>query len=274
MLKIFKNLFSDSSSHQSNHLHCEVTGEQTNLDNTFPIIKIDGIIVLNNFHNPEIDPHSRVIYSTGSPPVPFYKEIDLPEEVKKSSGRLFAKVHDKDEIEMSTSIISEKGINKFTTKNINLFKRFFHSKIVMFPYSFCVPIISKNENLQEKTCINCKKKYLGVYRKYMSKRILKMKKREEEYGIMQPFPFDYDITISDVAPLHKEGYRYLFKTEKKFISVSICSNECSVQYCKQNNTLIYYNDFINKGKLRILSEYTPDINENLKNLYTYRSSNA
>ena len=86
-------------------------------------------------------------------------------------------------------------------------------------------------------------------------------------------PAGFNVGISDCTENNPNGTNYAFQTDKSFKKVNLCSNESAVDFCKQNNAIIYYNDFLNKGKLRVLTSQTEEINRNMKNPYLYRSSN-
>ena len=65
-------------------------------------------------------------------------------------------------------------------------------------------------------------------------------------------------------------------TKKNYIAIANVINRVitdNADYCKKNNSLVYFIDFMNGGKMRVLSEYTESINNNLQNHYKFRSSN-
>lgn len=274
MKKMFGKLFGKSSSQKTKEIFCEKSGKKSSLDNTVALIRINGIIISKNFLNPEIDLETKQIYSSNRPPIQFYRELLLPDELKMSFGRLFATVEDEDEIEMSTSILSPQEINLFTGRSVfPLAKYLSEADMVKIPDSMFFTIISKEEKLIVKECENWNIKYKGLRRKYMYKKVLDTRKEKQQFGIPGLLVPGYDVGISDVSQKHPKGHGYLFKTDNNYKPINLCSNESAVSFCKKNNVLIYYNDFLNKGKLRLLSEFTPQINKNLQNPYLYRSSN-
>jgi len=270
---MFKNLFRKSSTDKK-EVWCEITGKSAAISDTVSLIKINGIVVSKNLSNVEIDNANKIIYSSSHPPIEYYQEILVPNERQNVFGRLFAKVEDEDEIEVSTAIISSDGINMFTLKSLILFIQYLNkADVLMIPDSMFVTIISRNEKLLKLTCENWGNEYEGVGRKFMAKKISDVRKDKLQFGVLGIMYPGWDVGINDVSQKNPQGHGYLFKTENQFNPINLCSNESAVSYCKNNNSLIYYNDFTNEGKLRILSEYTPEINSNLKNPYIYRSSN-
>ncbi|MBI1228338.1 MAG: hypothetical protein GC192_24095 [Bacteroidetes bacterium] len=270
---MFNKLFR-STSKDAKEVSCEITGKSATLDDTVSLVKINGVIITKNFQNPEIDFESKTIYSATKPPIKFYREILVPNELKPVFGRLFAMVDDEDEVEKSTGIASEEGINRFTGESLlPLIQYVQQAEVLQIPESMFFAIISKEESLVKKNCENWNLEFKGIGRKYMSKNILDTRKVKQQYGVPGILLPGWDVGISDVAQKHPQGNGYFFKTDKTFKPIDLCSNESAVDYCKKNNVLIYYNDFLNKGKLRLLSEYTPEINRHLQNANLYRSSN-
>jgi hypothetical protein len=271
---MFKKLF-ESTSKDTKEVSCEVTAKNATLSDTVSFVKINGIIIPKNFQNPEIDFDSKTIYSATKPPIQYYREILVPNELQPVFGRLFAMVEDEDEIEISTGIVSQEGINHFTGKSLlPLIQYVQQAELLKIPESMFFAIISKEEKLLKKKCENWNLEFEGIERKYMYKKILDTRKDKQQYGIPGLLIPGWDVGISDVSQKHPQGHGYLFKTDKTFKPINLCSNESAVSYCKKNNVLIYYNDFQNNGKLRLLSEYTPEVNKNLQNVYVYRSSNV
>lgn len=270
---MFKKLFRKTST-TSKEVSCQVIGNKATITDTVSLVKINSIIVTKHIGNIEIDYSEKTINSSKKPPIKYYREILVPNELQQIFGRLFAQVEDEDDLELSTAIISEEGIRKFT--GISLMKIGEYLKqhaLIQIPNSMFFPIISKEEILVKKVCENWNEEFNGVGRKYMSKYIIDRKIERQQFGrpgILYP---GYDVGISDVSNKNPQGHGYLFKTDKQFKKVDLCSNESAVDYCKKNNVLIYYNDFMNKGNLRLLSEYTPKINQSLQNPYKYRTSN-
>ena len=74
----------------SKKVHCEITGTETSIDNTVVLVKIDGVIALKNFTNPIVDFEDKIIQSSGKPPLNFYSEIFVPDDLKQIFGRMFS----------------------------------------------------------------------------------------------------------------------------------------------------------------------------------------
>ncbi len=140
----------------------------------------------------------------------------------------------------------------------------------MFFVSATNPTIS---NSSQKKCDSCGLSYSSVGKKYMSKKVLNERKEPGRFGVQGLLWPGFDVGFSDLSDKHPIGTGYLFEKGKTFNSLSLCSNESAVDYCKQKGVLVYYNDFANNGKFGILSKYTESINTNLQNDYKYRSSN-
>lgn len=270
---MFRNLFGKSSN-KIKDVTCQVTGNKTNLDNTVSIIKINRIIISKNLQDVEIDDTNNTIHSSTHDPVQYYQEILIPSPFLPVTGRLFAQVEDEDEVESSTGIVSTEGIERFAAKTLKPIFQYLNQAVVLdIPESMFFPIISKKEKLIKQNCENWNIEFDGIRRKYMSKKILELRKDKQQFGKPGILHAGWDVAISDVSQKNLQGNGYLFKTDNQFKPVNLCSNESAVSYCKKNNVLIYYTDFLNNGKLRLLSEYTPEINKKLQNQYLYRSSN-
>jgi hypothetical protein len=128
-------------------------------------------------------------------------------------------------------------------------------------------------NTQNKICENWNVPYKGFSKKYLTKKILELKTEKHIFGKQAILLPGFDVAISDCAAKNPNGTGYLFRTDNTFVPVNLCSNESAIDYCDKNNCLAYYTDFMNGGKMRVLSKYTPSINANLQNIYKSRSSN-
>lgn len=262
-------------------VHCEMNGKETTIDKTRVLTKINGIINLQLFQNPEVDYAEKVIYSSNKPPINFYNQISTPADLKIIFGDLFSIVDDEDEVEQSTNILSDEGMKVFMGRQLmkihpDYFKKY---EVIKFPDTMF--FVSANEtsnfNTQNKVCDNWGVTYKSIGKKYFIKKILETKTETMRFGYMGLgsgvlWP-GFDVGLSDVSEKNPNGNGYQFKTEKNFTTINLCSNESAVDYCIKNNCLAYYTDFMNGGKMRVLAEYTESINKNLQNDYRFRSSN-
>ena len=262
-------------SSQTKEIHCEKTGQVSSLDDTVVLTKINGIIVSKNCNNPKIDMDKKSVYSSTSPPHKFYSEINVPNELKPIFGRIFAIVDDEDELEQSTAILSTKGKNLFTIEQLMPFMEYIdQTEILRLPDSMFIAIIDENASNKYLNCENWNLSFKSIGRKYRSKRILEEKHLKIPFGVPEEDALKkFDIEVSDWNQKNPNGTSYLFKTDNKFQNINLCSNESAVDYCINNKCLVYYNDFLNKGKLRVLTPYTENINKKLQNPYLFRSSN-
>lgn len=254
-------------------VHCEINGKETTIDKTRVLTKINGVINIKLFDNPKIDNAKKIIFSDGKPPIKFFTKVHVPQELKDAIGELYATVQDEDELEQSTSILSDEGINIFMGRQlIKLIDYLGQYELINFPDTMF--FVSANEtsnfNTQNKVCENWGVTYKSVGKKYFIKRVLEKKIERMRYGyvglgsgVLWP---GFDVGLSDVSEKSPNGNGYQFKTDKNFNPINLCSNESAVDYCKKNNCLAYYTDFINGGKMRVLSEYTESINKNLQNV--------
>lgn len=257
-------------------VHCETTGHPTTLGNTRVTTKISGVINLGQFINPYIDNEQKIIHSSTKPPIKFFEEVHIPTDLKSVLGDLYATVDDYDEPEQSTNIFSDRGIDLFMGRQLlKLIDYLKEYEVINFPETMF--FVSANNvstsNASQKKCECCGLNYYSVGKKYMSKKILNERKDPGRFGVQGLLWPGFDVGFSDLSDKNPIGTGYLFATDKTFNSLTLCSNECAVEYCKKNAVLIYYNDFANGGKLRLLSKYTESINTNLQNDYKYRSSN-
>ena len=259
----------------SKEVHCEVTGKETTIDNTIVLVKIDGVIALKNLNNPTIDIENKEIQSEDKPPIKFYSEVVVPENLKPIFGRIFSIINDEDEIEQSTAVISPEGQKTYSGQKLFPFMEHINNGVELLQISptMFFAIIDKSAKLKDKNCKNWNTNYKGVLRKYMSKSITKEQKQNQTFGSPGLLLQGFDVAVSDCSLKNPNGTGYLYRTDGNFKSVDICSNESAVSFCQKNNALIYYNDFLNNGELRVLSPVTESINKNLQNSYLFRSSN-
>jgi hypothetical protein len=257
-------------------VHCEINGKETSIDMTRVLTKISGVINLKMFDNPRVDNNQKVIHSDSKPPIKFYTKVYNPQELNGVLGELYATVEDEDEVEQSTHILSDEGINYFMgnqlIKLIDYLKQY---ELIKFPDTmfFVSANDTSNFKMQNKTCASWGIEYPSLGKKYMVKKILESKTDKQTFGYMNVLLPPFDLAVSDCAAKNPNGTGYLFRTERHFTPVNLCSNESAVDYCNKNNCLAYYTDFMNGGKMRVLTKYTESINKNLQNNYRFRSSN-
>ena len=134
-------------------------------------------------------------------------------------------------------------------------------------------VIDNSTSLKVRECENWNINYNTIGNKYRFKNVLREMKNELTFGYASPLFPGFDIGVSDCSDKNPNGTGYQFKTDQSYQKISLCSNESAVDYCKKNNAIVFYNDFLNKGKLRALNAYTESINRNLQNNYLFRSSN-
>jgi hypothetical protein len=255
-------------------VNCEVTGKQSSLADTSILTRINGIIAFNNLSNPQIDESTKTIHCYNKPTMTYHSEINVPDDLKGMMGRLFATVDDEDELEQSTAIISAEGKRMHTGQLLVPFLEYVKEyELVGVPNTMFLAVIDNEAKTVAKTCDSWGVEYQSVGRKYRFKNIRKEKKEKQIYGrpgiLLPPF----NVAIGDCSAANPNGTGYQFLTENDFHNANLACNESAVDYCIKNNCLVYYNDFLNKGALRILSAYTEDINRKLKNSYLFRSSN-
>ena len=97
-------------------VHCERKGNETYLEKTRVVTKINGVINLKLFDNPQIDFEEKMIHSSNKPPIKFFSELYIPTDLKHLLGDLFATVVDEDELEQSTHILSDEGRKNLRSK--------------------------------------------------------------------------------------------------------------------------------------------------------------
>lgn len=258
--------------------HCELYGNETTIEKTRVLTKIKGVINLKLFNNPHIDYEGKIIYSSTNKPIKYFSKLHTPEDLKDITGDLYTIVDDFDELEQSTCILSDKAKDFVMGNQIIKFVNYLESsQIVNFPETMFFTSVNETFELptSQEECKNWKILYHSIGRKYYTRRIIDSRKESMTYGVLDfghgLLHPGYNVGVSDISQKNINGTGYQFKTEKKFIPTSFCSNESVVEYCIKNNLIAYYVDFLNGGKLRILCEFTENINNNLNNKYKFRS---
>lgn len=271
---MFDKLFGKSQN-ESKNVHCEVTGNETTIDNVVALVKIDGVIALKNFNNPTVDSYKMEIQPIDKPPLKFYSEIVVPEDLKPIFGRIFSIVNDVDDIEQSTALMSKEGQKVFSSQKLIPFMEHINNgvELLQIPPTMFFAVIDTTTTLKSKTCENWETNFKGLGRKYRYKKILNEKKEKQTFGIQGLLMPGFDVAVSDCAQKNPNGTGYMYKTDGTFKHVELCCNESAVSFCKKNKALVYYNDFLNNGKLRVLTPETESINRNLQNSHLFRSSN-
>jgi hypothetical protein len=270
-----KELVDKEKLNDSKNVHCEVTGKETLIDNTVVLVKIDGVIVLKNLNNPTIDFENKEIQSQEKPLIKFYSEIVVPEDLKPVFGRIFSIVNDEEDIEQSTAVISTEGQKTYFGQKLLPFMEHINNglELLKIPSTMFFAVIDKYAELEDKTCQNWNTNYSGLGRKYRFKSILKEQKENQTFATPGILALGFDVAVSDCSQKNPNGTGYLYETDGNFKPINICSNESAVSFCQKNNAIIYYNDFLNNGKLRVLTPVTESVNKNLQNPYLFRSLN-
>lgn len=270
---MLSNLFGGGT---KKRVHCEITGKETSIDKTRVLTKISGVINLKLLDNPMVNINQKIIYSQGKPPINFFIKVRVPTELIGVLGDIYAIVSDVDELEQSTHILCDEGANVFMGRQlIKLSTHFKNYEIINFPDTMFFVSLNDTSNfkIRNNTCENWGINYPSLGKKYMVKKVLDTKIASRTFGTLGVLLPGYDLGIDDSCAKNPQGTGYLFKTERNFTPLDFCSNESAVDYCKKNNTLAYFSDFLNGGKMRVLSKYTESINNNLQNHYKFRSSN-
>ncbi len=259
----------------SKKVYCEITGAETSIDNTIVLVKIDGVIALKNFNNPMVDFENKIIQSSGKPPLNFYSEIIVPDDLKQIFGRVFSIINDEDEIEQSTTVMSMEGQKLFSGQKLFPFMEHITNgvELLQIPPTMFLAIIDTSTKPKTKICENWSINYKAIGKKYRYKEILNERKERQTFGYPGILMPGFDVAVSDCSEKNPNGTGYMYKTDGSFKSIDLCCNESAVSFCKENNSLVYYNDFINNGKLRVLTPVTETINKNLQNPHLFRSSN-
>jgi hypothetical protein len=271
---MFEKLF--KSKPDTKTVHCEVTGNETSLEKTKVLTKIKGVINLRAFQNPQVDYSDKLIYSSGKPPMKYFSKLHVPSDLYGVLGDLFSVVDDEDDPDQSTALISDRGLDLFMGRQLLKLVDYLKSyELIQFPETmFWVAADEPSEfDVRTKTCDNWGVQYISVGKKYMYKKILKSKSERQVFGYPGILLPPYDVAVGDCAEKNPNGTGYMFQTDRNFTPINLCCNESAVDYCKKQNVLVYYNDFMNSGKLRLLTEHTVSINTNLQNDYKFRSSN-
>jgi hypothetical protein len=270
---MFNKIFG-STTKETKTVHCEETGKPSSLSDTVVLTKINGVIAFNNLNNPQIDTDEKLIYSSGKPPIKYYSEIIVPDDLKGIMGRLFSIIDDEDELEQTTCVISPDGRRLHTEEQLIPFIDYVKQyEVVRLPDTMFVALVDNSTKTKMQTCDNWGMEYCSVGRKYRFKKILQEKREQQTFGTPGILWPGFDVAVGDCSQKNVHGTGYLFKTDNNFQNVNLACNESAVDYCIKNKCLVYYNDFLNNGKLRILSAYTEDINRKLQNPYLFRSSN-
>jgi hypothetical protein len=266
---MLNQLFSKNKQNQKD-VHCEFTGDKTVLHNTYPLVKIESVIAIKNLSNPKINKDQKTIIPEDKPPLEYYCEIIVPEDLRPIFGRLFATVSDPDDPEISTCILSEEGKKKFSGTSVFPFAQYINDgvELLRIPDSMFVSIIDTNIELNDLRCDQWDVLYKGISGKYRYKKIIEQNDAPLIPGVLMP---GYNMAVSGRCEKNPNGKDYMFKTEDKFNRINLASNESAVTFSIKNNAIIYYNDFLNKGKLRALTPQTVELNRNLGNAYKYRS---
>lgn len=257
-------------------VHCELTGKEASLENIRVLTKMKCVINIRALNNPEIDYSDKLIYSTGKKPIKFFSKLHVPSDLYSVVGDLFSIVDDEEDPDQSTALLSQRGLELFMgrqlLKLIDYLKTY---PIIQFPETvFFVTANNPSEcDVRAKTCENWGLQYVSVGKKYMYKKILRTRIEHEVFGYPGVLLPPFDVAVGDCSEKNPNGTGYMFETDRNFTSINLCCNESAVDYCRKNNTIVYYNDFINGGKLRVLTEHTVSINTNLQNDYKFRSSN-
>jgi hypothetical protein len=270
---MFSKIFS-SQSNQVRKVHCEITGKECSLNDTVILTKVNGVIVFKNIDDPELDEDEQVIYTPTKPPLKYYSEINVPNDLKQITGRLFSIVDDEDDLEQSTAVMSFEGQGIYTGRQLVPFLEYMNEyEMLQLPDTMFMAIIDSVANAKQANCENWNLPFNSVGRKYRFKRILEERKSTQTFGIPALLIPGYDVGLSDCSQKNPQGTGYLFKTDNNFVNINFACNESAVEYCIKNKCLVYYSDFLNKGSVRILSPYSEDINRKLQNSYLFRSSN-
>lgn len=257
-------------------VHCEMNGKETLIDKTRVLTKISGIINLKLFDNPIIDNNQKVIFSDNKQPIKFYTKVHMPEDLKRAYGEFYATVEDEEEVEQSIHILSDDGINYFMGNQLlKLIPYLKEYELISFPKEMFFVSANNISNFktQTRTCDNWNITYPSLGKKYMVKKILETKIEKQTFGMIGILWPGFDVAFGDSSQKNPNGTGYLFKTDRNFTPINFCSNESAVDYCTKNDSLAFYTDFMNNGKMRVLSKYTESINQNLQNYYKFRSSN-
>ena len=272
---MFKNLFGKNTHKTEKKVHCEITGAEAQINDTKALVRINGIIPLKNLINPKIDFENKVIHPDGKPPLKFYSELIVPDDLKIFFGPIYSIIDDLDDIESSTTILSEEGQNMFSGQGLIIFAKHIENgaEVIKIPETMFHAVIDTQSSFKNVECANWKVNYNSKGSKYRFKNIVKKMECDVEYGYPMPLFPSFDIGVSDCSDKNPKGTNYLFSTDNSYQKINLCCNESAVEFCKKNNTIVYYNDFLNKGKLRVLTSHTESINKKLQNKYLFRSSN-
>lgn len=267
--------FFQSFTKKKHQYSCEKTGDECVLEDTKVLTRINAVFTTKHMKNIRVMMNERKIYSDTKPPISFYAKMELPRAIENTLGETYFTIADENDIEETTALLAEHGKLAVLIQQTARFAHYFENNDrVEFPETHFFFNVSDLKVYQPNaTCQCCHKSYYAVNNKYRFKKILETKQQAGEFGNIGIIFPGFDSGVSDISDKNRKGTYYFFKTDKAFNKVNLCSNECAVEYCKINKVAVYFNDFINGGKLRMLVEQTPQINEAIKNSYKYRSSN-
>ena len=206
----------------------------------------------------------------------YFSKLHVPSDLYEVVGDLFSIVDDDEDPDQTTALISDRGLDLFMGRQLFKLVGYLENyELIQFPETmFWVTADVPSEfNVRIKTCDNWGVQFISIGKKYMCKKILKEKTESQVFGYQSIILPPYDVGVGDCSEKNPNGTGYMFQTDRNFRPLSLCCNESAVDYCKKNNVLVYYNDFMNSGKLRLLTKHTVSINTNLQNEYKFRSSN-
>ena len=231
--------------------------------------------MLKNTNNASVDLDKMEIHSADRLPQPFYSELLVSGYAKRHLGRLFSIVNDSDDLEHSTALLSEEGRDLFFENTILPLQEHADNGagILQIAPTVFFPIIDTRTTLRSQTCEFCKSEYKGLGNKYRYKLIIDEISESITFGLPGILTHGFDIAVSDCNKNNVNGTGYSYKTDGVFKQVNLCCNECAVSFCQDPGAIIYYNDFLNKGRLRVLTPLTEVINKNLGSPYLFRSLN-
>ncbi len=271
---MFEELFQSNTTTKT--VHCEMTGKEAFLENMKVLTKIKGVINLRAFNNPEVDYSENLIYSTDRLPIKYFSKLHVPADLSGVLGDLFSIVNDDEDPDQSTALLSDRGLDIFMGRQLLKLVDYYKGiKLIQFPETmfFVAANDPSKYDVRIKTCENWGLQYLSIGKKYMYKKILRVKTERQNFDYPNFLRPPFDVAIGDSSERNRNGTAYIFETDRNFTSINLCSNESAVDYCGRNNAIIYYIDFMHRGELRVLTEYTVSINTNLQNDYKFRSSN-
>ena len=197
----------ENSHNEPKNVHCEITGNETTLENTVVLVKIDAVIALKNLSNPLIDFDNKIIKPIDKPPLKFYSELVVPSDLKGIFGRIFSIINDKDEIEISTAIMSQEGQKVYSGRNLIPFIEHINNGIELLnlPKTMFFAVIDTISPTNTKTCENWKINYKGLGPKYRFKGIINEKTEKQTFGFPSILFPGFDVAVSDCAQKNPNG---------------------------------------------------------------------